>query len=76
MQMFDCFSLQPCNMDSNEATTRALTDDREPVLPEPDVSEDGVVDEEEDVPPVISDRLQRCMWTVWSRLDCQDRTLV
>ena len=40
MQMFDCFSLQPCNMDSNEAMTRALTDDRELVLPEPDISED------------------------------------
>ena len=45
-------------MDSNEATTRVLTDDREPVLPEADISEDGVVEEEEDVPPVISDRRQ------------------
>ena len=45
-------------MDNNEASTRTLTDDRQLVLPEPDVSEDGVVDEEEDVPPVISDRRQ------------------
>ena len=39
-------------MDNDEATSRASTVDSEPVPPEPDISED--IDEEEDVPAVIS----------------------
>ena len=41
-------------MDNDEATSRASTGDSEPVLPEPDISED--IDEEGDVPAVISRR--------------------
>ena len=40
------------DMDNDEATSRASTVDSEPVPPEPDISED--IDEEEDVPAVIS----------------------
>ena len=50
-------------VDSDEATTRVMTDDWELVLPEPDICED-CLEEEEAVPPVISDRLQCCLWTV------------
>ncbi|KAK2179789.1 hypothetical protein NP493_472g02008 [Ridgeia piscesae] len=47
-------SLQTFADMDDEATSRASTGDSEPVLPEPDISED--IDEEEDVPAVISRR--------------------